>query len=195
MQRHALTVLATGAMVVLLSAAGCGPPPVKVSVQDKFYSPATANGSRGSTVTWTNDGRLLHTTTGDSPLSLWRSELSPGESFSTTLVAGGTYTYHCEIHFTMHGTVKVPIAVSPSSGSTSTTFTVTAASSTAPTGFEYVVQKKNPGGSFAAFRTIASPTTTFQATSPGTYQFRAQLKRKSSSATSGFSDPVSISVS
>ena len=61
-------------------------------------------------------------------------------------------------------------------------------------GSEYVVQKKDPGGSFQAFRTLTAASTTFRATSPGTYQFRAQLKRTSSSATSGFSDPKTITV-
>src|SRR3954449_1652615 len=195
MRRSVLTVVATCGMIVLLSAAGCGPPPVKVSVRDDFYDPASTSAARGATVTWTDEGNLQHTTTGDAPLNLWRGTLTPGSSFSTKLVAGGTYTYHCEIHFTMHGTVKVPIAASPTSGSTSTTFTVTLASTSAPSGFRYVVQKKDPGGSFTAFRTVTTPTTTFTASKAGTYQFRSELQRISPAGTSGFSDPLSLTVS
>jgi plastocyanin len=195
MRRSVLTVIATCGMVVLLSAAGCGPPPVKVSVGDDFYSPASTSAARGATVTWANGGNLRHTTTGDAPLNLWRGDLPSGSNFSTKLVAGGSYTYHCEVHFTMHGTVEVPIAVSPTSGSTSTTFTVTLASTGAPSGFRYVVEKKDPGGSFAAFRTVTTPTTTFTASKSGTYQFRSELQRISPAGTSGFSDPVSVTVS
>ncbi|MBV9951502.1 MAG: hypothetical protein JO291_06095 [Acidimicrobiia bacterium] len=190
-----LSVIATCGMVVLLSAAGCGPPPVKVSVRDDLYDPASVTAARGATVTWTDEGNLQHTTTGDAPLNLWRGALSPGSSFTTKLVAGGTYTYHCEIHFSMHGTVKVPIAVSPTSGSTSTTYTVTLASTAAPSGFRYVVQEKDPGGAFNALRTVTSATTTFTAPKAGTYQFRSGLQRISPAGTSGFSDPVSVTVS
>ena len=195
MRRHAAFVLLVPVAALLLSAAGCQPPPVDVAARDRFFDPSTATASRGQSVRWTNEGNLPHTTTGNAPLNLWSEDLAQDDAFTFAFVAAGTYAYRCTIHFGMNGTVKVPAAASPASGSTGTTFTVTVASEPAPSGFQYVVQKKNPGGSFAAFRTITTASTTFQATSPGTYQFRAQLKRVSSGATSAFSDAVSISVS
>lgn len=195
MRRHAALVLLVPLAALLLSAAGCEPPPVAVAARDRFFSPATATAGRGQSVRWTNEGNLIHTTTGASPLNLWSKSLNPDDTFTFAFVAAGTYAYLCTIHFGMSGTVKVPIAASPGSGSTGTTFTVTVASQPAASGFQYVVQKKNPGGSFATFKTITAASTTFQATAPGTYQFRAQLKRTSNGATSGFSDPVSVSVS
>lgn len=190
--RRLLLVLC--ACVMLLVLGGCTPAPVGVRVGDNFFSPATATVNRGGTVRWTNEGFQRHTTTGNTPLALWNASLSRGAHFDLTLVAAGNYAYHCTLHPEMDGSVKVPISVSPASGSTATTFTVTLASKAAPAGFEYVVQKRNPGGSFQAFRTLTAATTTFRPTNPGTYQFRAQLKRTSSSAASGFSDPKGISV-
>jgi hypothetical protein len=182
------------ACVTLLVLGGCTPAPVGVRVRDDFFSPATATANRGGTVRWTNEGFRRHTTTGNAPLSLWNASLSRGAQFDVTLVAAGTYAYHCTVHPGMDGSVKVPLSVSPASGSTATTFTVSLASRAAPSGFEYVVQKRDPGGSFQAFRTVTAATTTFRPASPGTYQFRAQLKRTSSSAASGFSDPQGITV-
>ena len=190
--RRLLLVLC--ACAVLLVLGGCTPAPVGVRVGDNFFSPATTTVSRGGTVRWTNEGFRRHTTTGNSPLALWNASLSRGAQFDVTLVAAGSYAYHCTIHPGMSGNVKVPISVSPTSGSTATTFTVSLASKAAPAGFEYVLQKRDPGGSFQAFRTLTAATTTFRPTSSGTYQFRAQLKRTSSSAASGFSDPQGITV-
>lgn len=194
MRRPVLALLTSLVAVVLL--AGCDPAPVSVSMDDDFFSPATAAVTRGGSVRWTNDGVKTHTTTGDAPLSLWNSgNLASGATFRVTLVAAGAYTYHCTIHSFMTGTVKVPVAVNPTSGTSATTFTITVASATAPTGFEYVVQKKDPAGTFQTFKTFTSASTTFNTAAPGTYQFRASLKRTASTASSGFSDPQTVTVS
>jgi plastocyanin len=194
MRRHPLVLLLPIAALLLLTA-GCAPAPVEVSVRNNFFAPQNANANRGDTVRWTNDGSVRHTTTGDSPLNLWNQSLNPSQTFSQKLVAAGTYAYHCTVHFGMSGSVKVPLAVSPSSGGSSTTFTISVASATAPSGFRYVVQKMNPGGSFQNFKTVTTSSTTFSTTAPGTYQFRSALQRASNSATSGFSDSKSITVS
>jgi hypothetical protein len=182
------------AFVTLLVLGGCTPARVGVRVGDDFFSPATTTANRGATVRWTNDGFRRHTTTGNAPLALWHASLNRGAQFDFTFVAAGTYAYHCTLHAGMSGTVRVPISVTPASGSTATTFTVSLASRAAPSGFEYVVQKRDPGGSFQTFRTLTAATTTFRPTRQGAYQFRAQLKRTGSSAASGFSDPKGITV-
>ena len=144
MRRLLLLLCACATLLVL---GGCTPAPVGVRVGDDFFSPATTTVSRGGTVRWTNEGFRRHTTTGNAPLALWNASLNRGAQFDVTLVAAGSYAYHCTIHPEMSGSVKVPISVSPTSGSTATTFTVSLASKTAPAGFEYVVQKRDPGGS------------------------------------------------
>jgi plastocyanin len=189
-RRLAPVVLAASAGLLLLT--GWAPGPAGVSIGDNFFTPATVSVGRGATVQWTNGGRRTHTTTANAPLDLWNARLSPGQKFPQTFVAAGTYRYHCTIHFGMSGTVKVPIAASPAIASIATTFTVTVATTNAPAGFAYLVQKKDPGGSFKVYKTITTPTTTFKTMIPGTYQFRAALKRNGSTAASEFSDPKSV---
>ena len=98
------------------------------------------------------------------------------------------------IHAFMTGTVKVPIRVSPTSGTTATTFTITLASAT-QSGFTYDIQRKVGSGSFATWRTgVTTRTFTFRG-SAGTYAFRSRLHRTSNGATSGYSPAKTITVS
>jgi hypothetical protein len=165
-----------------------------VTIKDFSFTPSATAVNRGGTVTWTNNGPSTHTTTQNA--GLWNSGRLPrGSSFNTVLFAAGSYPYHCAIHSSMTGAVNVPIAVTPSTGSVSTVFTVTVASKTAPTGFEYNVQMKPPGGAFATWRTVTTATTPFTASSTGAYSFRSRLHRVGSSAASGYSASRTITVS
>ncbi len=84
----------------------------------------------GTTVTWTNNDTIPHTTTSDD--GLWDSGLlQPGQSFSFQFTGGGLFPYHCNIHgaAAMSGTVEVsgPAGPAPSpspSASLTPTFTV-----------------------------------------------------------------------
>ncbi len=60
----------------------------------------------GSRVTWTNDDPSPHTVTADDGAFDSR-QLDPGASFSVLFSGPGTFTYHCDIHPTMVGTVIV----------------------------------------------------------------------------------------
>jgi hypothetical protein len=96
----------------------------------------------------------------------------------------------------MVGKVKVPGMVSPTSGTTATVFTITVATVAAPSGFSYDVQMRIGSGSWATYKTgLATTTTTFQATSAGTYSFRSRLHRASTGGTSGFSPAKTVTVS
>ena len=62
----------------------------------------------GTTVTWTNNDSIPHTSTSDS--SVWDSGiLSAGQSFSFAFTQAGTFPYHCAIHgaASMSGTIVV----------------------------------------------------------------------------------------
>ncbi len=62
-----------------------------------------------NTVTWTNDDTITHTVTSLS--GLFNSQnLEPGGQFSYTFTAPGNYTYGCEFHPLMDGTVIVKAA-------------------------------------------------------------------------------------
>ena len=107
-----------------------------VNIVDFAFQPADVTINVGDTVTWTNMGTLMHTstsgtTTGGTPHpdGLWDSgPLSPGDSFSHTFATAGTFPYYCTPHFTiMTGMVTVTGAanvpptvsiVSPADGAT-----------------------------------------------------------------------------
>lgn len=70
------------------------------------YSPNPLSVTAGSTVIWTNNDRIAHTTTADG--GRWDSGvLQPGAQFSFTFSAVGTFPYHCSIHPNMVGTITV----------------------------------------------------------------------------------------
>ena len=95
-------VLAIG--VVMLSAAPALA--ASVSAVDFKFVPKTITVSVGETVTWSNNGQSPHTVTGASFNS---GNLNPGQSFSHTFSAPGTFAYHCQYHVQqgMVGTVIV----------------------------------------------------------------------------------------
>jgi plastocyanin len=62
----------------------------------------------GTTVTWTNNDSIAHTTTSDT--GVWDSGiLSPSQTFSFVFTTAGTFPYHCAIHgaASMSGTIVV----------------------------------------------------------------------------------------
>jgi plastocyanin len=171
---------------------------VEVAISDFQFTPAIANVRMGDTVLWTNEGPSPHTTTSNAPLSLWDSDvLFEGDDFSFQFTAAGTYFYFCELHAAMQGRIRPKPTAMPRSGEVGTIFTVRVATITAPSGFVYDVQKKNPGGSFRNWMTgITSNTATFDSTGQptGTYQFRSRLRRLSDNAASGYSPAANIMV-
>jgi plastocyanin len=77
-----------------------------VSIVDFAFDPASVEVRSGDTVTWTNTGAAPHTVTADDG-SFDSGQLAPGATFSQTFDARGDFTYHCEIHPQMTGTVSV----------------------------------------------------------------------------------------
>lgn len=77
-----------------------------VQIQNYQFSPSTITVKAGDTVTWTNQDSVEHSATSDDG-SFDTGLMSQGKSGSVTFSKPGTYTYHCKIHPTMHGTVIV----------------------------------------------------------------------------------------
>ena len=70
------------------------------------YAPNPLSINTGTTVTWTNNDRIAHTTTADG--GLWDpGVLQPGAQFSFTFSSAGTFPYHCRIHPNMVGSITV----------------------------------------------------------------------------------------
>jgi plastocyanin len=185
----------------MLAVAVVAPPAqaAQVSIFDFGFDPAVVRIGQGESVIWTNTGNVTHTSTQDGSLAFWNTgNIAPGnfgEVDQGILVAAGSYPYHCAIHTSMHGVVRVALLVDRTTGTTSTTFAFTLASAAQP-GYVYDVQKKRGSGRWRAFRTgVTATTTTFRTSVPGTYAFRSRLHRTSDGATSGWSRPKVLLVS
>src|SRR2546426_8184900 len=68
-----------------------------VQVVDSAFQPQTITVPAGTTVTWTNTGKLPHTVTADDK-SFDSGSLAPGQTFSHTFSAAATLGYHCQFH-------------------------------------------------------------------------------------------------
>jgi plastocyanin len=78
----------------------------QVTIENFSFGPATLTVSAGATVTWTNSDSVTHTVTA-ADARFDSSNLRPGDQFSYTFSAPGTYSYHCSIHPFMTGQVVV----------------------------------------------------------------------------------------
>jgi plastocyanin len=88
--------------------AGAGAPSgdTSVAISGFAFDPGTVEVEAGTKVTWSNDDPAPHTVTaedGDFDSDI----LDGGQSFSFTFDEPGTYTYLCNVHPDMKGTVKV----------------------------------------------------------------------------------------
>ena len=126
--------LAVAAVTSLTSCGGEGQPPTAgdpsksgettVAVRGIQYQPTTLEISAGTEVTWTNDDPVDHTVTSGQqqeqgipgvskgerarPDGMFDGVLgSKGTTFSFTFDEAGTFSYYCEIHAGMTGTVIV----------------------------------------------------------------------------------------
>jgi len=62
--------------------------------------------SAGTTISWLNDDNTTHTSAGDG--GQWTSgNIPPGGRFNFTFGSSGQFTYHCQIHPNMTGTIIV----------------------------------------------------------------------------------------
>jgi plastocyanin len=78
----------------------------QVSIIDFAFQPLALTIKKGRGVTWTNTGAKNHTVTSDTGL-FDSGVLAPGATFSQTFKQSGTFAYHCSIHPSMTGTIKV----------------------------------------------------------------------------------------
>jgi plastocyanin len=77
-----------------------------VDIQDFAFSPDTLEISVGTTVTWTNGDAAPHTATAEDG-AFDSGSLATGDSYSFTFEEPGTYSYFCEFHPNMQGTIVV----------------------------------------------------------------------------------------
>jgi plastocyanin len=79
---------------------------VKVEIANFEYSPDPVQVEAGGKVIWQNEDSVAHTATADDG-SFDTGEIDEGKLKSESFKQPGTFTYHCEIHPQMHGTIEV----------------------------------------------------------------------------------------
>jgi plastocyanin len=179
-----------------------------VSIVNFAFNPATTKIRLGDAVKWTNTAANLHTTSSDgfadgqgtTGVDLWHSgNLGTNATFTFTFAVAGSFPYHCSIHSSMHGTVRVPIKAKPSTGAVGAAFKIVWAIADPGTDFEFNIQMTDANGAtFHDWKISVSHTklrAKFIPTQAGTYMFRAQLERISTGEESGFSPAKSITAS
>lgn len=78
----------------------------KVEIVEFTYQPDPVVVQAGGKVIWQNQDTAPHTATADDG-SFDTGTIEKGKIGSETFKEAGTFTYFCEIHPTMHGTVEV----------------------------------------------------------------------------------------
>ena len=195
--RHLIAlVLAASLFLVMREQAHAATVDVSIVSASAGFDPKVTTGAFGDTFHWTNNDSITHTTTQNAPLSLWNSgHLNGGSSISKAINFAGSYPYHCTIHSSMTGTIKVRIQVTQTSGSVGTTFAVAVAFVAAPSGSVCDIQRKKGSGDWTAWKTgITSKSVTFRPKASGTWSFRSRVRKTSNNAKSGWSPARSISV-
>ncbi len=83
------------------------PPPANtVQMVGYSFNPANLTVTANTTVTWTNNSGVTHTSTSDN--GVWDTgDIAPGQSKTTTFTTAGTYPFHCRYHSMMVGTITV----------------------------------------------------------------------------------------
>ncbi|MDD5190694.1 MAG: cupredoxin family copper-binding protein [Dehalococcoidales bacterium] len=77
-----------------------------VSISNFSFVPGILTVNVGTTVTWTNNDSTTHTVTSDSGV-FDSGSIAIGKTYSYTFSTAGTFSYHCSIHPSMKGSVKV----------------------------------------------------------------------------------------
>ncbi|HXA28870.1 MAG TPA: plastocyanin/azurin family copper-binding protein [Candidatus Angelobacter sp.] len=99
---------AAGASVSIVDS----PPAATCSGYSYCFDPASVHVDAGGTVTWTSNSKVPHTVSADDG-SFGSGDLGATQTFQHTFATSGTYTYHCNIHSFMHGTVVVGSGSAP----------------------------------------------------------------------------------
>lgn len=111
-----LAVLVSLALAGTVLVGGCGGskaeagaaagPAVAVSIEASAFTPADITIKQGQTVTWTNNGQVVHTASSDNGV-FDSGQIPPRGTFSHTFAERGTYQYRCQVHPTEYARITV----------------------------------------------------------------------------------------
>lgn len=114
-------VILAAIAAILIAASPARAATHQVSIQGLAFSPAAISVAVGDTVTWTNNDTVPHTASSTTAALFDSGNLVTGASFSFTFATPGTYSYRCNIHTEMTGSVVVSATAAgtiPSAGTT-----------------------------------------------------------------------------
>ncbi|MCW2792606.1 MAG: blue (type 1) copper domain protein [Nocardioides sp.] len=187
-------ILATLALVVVvvLPSSPAAATDATVTVANMTFTPGTVTVTLGGTVTWDFADATAHTTTSNQ--GFWNSgPKSSGQSFARAFSSSGSYGYHCSIHPSMHGTVRVPLTAT---GSSSGGWTLRWSTGTAGAGRSFDVQVRLSGTS--SWKSLRNDTTKatakFNPARSGTYQVRARTDNTANDKSSGWSPVRAVAI-
>lgn len=100
------TTAASDSGVDTTAAADTGGDPTAPVIEGFAFNPDPIEIGQGDTVTWTNNDDFAHTVTADDD-SFDSGNIESGATFEQTFDETGDFTYHCNIHSQMTGTVTV----------------------------------------------------------------------------------------
>jgi plastocyanin len=193
----AFSVLLLSVVCFVVGSSSAGAAPHQVTIANTAFTPSTMTVGLGDTVTWTDlQQDVTHTVTSNQ--GFWpEATLHLNDTFSPpgAFKNAGGYAYHCSIHQSMTGLIRVGLAAtgSPSSG-----WEVRWSSlAHRPTNRSFDVQIKRPGSnSFTSFRSgVSKLSATFDPAQSGSYQFRARTRIVSSGAVTAWSPVRTLSIS
>jgi plastocyanin len=98
------------ALFLALPPAPAGASGVTVSVQDFSFTPSTVTVGLGQAVTW--QFHSMHTSTSNQ--RFWDSGIRSSGGYVVTFVDAGSFAYHCSMHPSMTGRVRVRMTASGS---------------------------------------------------------------------------------
>lgn len=160
-----------------------------VSVQDFSFTPGTVTVGQSETVTWSF--RALHTTTSNQ--GFWDSGARASGDYVVTFLDAGTFGYHCSMHPSMTGRVRVPVRAS-GTAATGWRLRWTARTST-PADRRFDVQVRRSGSTTWTWlrRATARRAALFDPSRRGTYLVRART-RNVGAGISGWSPPLTVTI-
>lgn len=140
-----------------------------VKVQNYAFTPASITVVIGinNTVTWTNMDSVTHTVTANDG-SFNSGDLAPGQTFTHTFTAPGSFGYHCSIHTFMKGTVVVEASGTTTTSASSTTYSTTSFTSSFTSSSATSFTHSSTATSTTSTATTPAPVSTSSTTSPST---------------------------
>ena len=75
-----------------------GNSPVKITMSNMAFSPATVTVTKGTVIKWQNDDAYAHTVNSNDGTTFSSGTIDGGGTFNYTTTTAGTFNYHCLIH-------------------------------------------------------------------------------------------------